>query len=60
MRDEETTAKLIGLLIVVLLCVVMFKCTSQQQEDCSRCKCATGTPTWMIREGKCLCVNLPE
>jgi len=60
MRDEETTAKLIGLLMAVLLCVVLSKCTSQQQEDCSRRKCLTGTPTWMIREGKCLCANLPE
>lgn len=60
MRDEETTANLIGILMVALLCIVLIKCTSQQQEDCSRRKCATGTPTWMIREGKCLCVNLPE
>ena len=60
MRDEETTANLIGILMVDLLCIVLIKRTSQQQEDCSRRKCATGTPTWMIREGKCLCVNLPE
>lgn len=57
---DDTTAKLIGVLVCVLFCGFLIKCSAQQQEDCSRRKCATGTPTWMIREGKCLCVNLPE
>ena len=57
---DDTTAKLIGVLICVLFCGFLIKCSVQKREDCARRKCVTGTPTWMVRESKCLCMILPE
>lgn len=54
MRDS--TATLIGLMIGVLILVGLVALA----QDCSRRKCATGTPAFMVMEGRCLCVNLPE
>ena len=59
MRDNFS-ANLIGLLLLLLVGVMVFVGLIALAQECSRRKCATGTPTWLIREGKCLCANLPE
>lgn len=50
------TVTLIGLMIGVLIFIGLVALA----QDCSRRKCSTGTPVFMVREGRCLCVNLPE
>lgn len=57
---DDFSANLIGLLLLLLVGVMVFVGLVALAQDCSRRKCLTGTPTFMFREGRCLCVNLPE